>query len=69
MSENDNHLIDWLLEGDVSIQYQVHRYIFETIKPELRDRIAKEGGEQCSFLVAMRMVTGEGVFTPGFGIC
>jgi hypothetical protein len=43
MSEYDNHLIDWLLEGDVSIRYQVHRDLFDTIKPELRDRIAKEG--------------------------
>lgn len=43
MSEYDNRLFDWLLEGDVSIQYQVHRDLFDTIMPELRDRIAKEG--------------------------
>ena len=43
MSEYNKHLFDWLLEGDVSIQYQVHRDLFDTIKPELRDRISKEG--------------------------
>ena len=40
----DNHqLITWLLEGDVSIQYQVHRDLLATEKPHLRDRIATEG--------------------------
>jgi hypothetical protein len=39
-----NHqLMAWLLEGDVSIQYQVHRDLLETEKPNLRDRIATEG--------------------------
>ncbi len=36
-------LIAWLLEGDVSIQYQVHRDLLATEKPNLRDRIATEG--------------------------
>jgi hypothetical protein len=36
-------LIAWLLEGDVSIQYQVHRDLLATEKPSLRDRIATEG--------------------------
>ena len=40
---NDDHLIDWLLEGDVSIQYQVYRDLLATEKPHLRDRIATEG--------------------------
>jgi hypothetical protein len=40
----DQHqLITWLLEGDVSIQYQVHRDLLEAEKPDLRDRIATEG--------------------------
>jgi hypothetical protein len=69
MSENDNHLIDWLLEGDVSIQYQVHRYLFETIKPELRDRIAKEGWG--AMFLSRRDENGHWgrSFYPGFGIC
>ncbi len=36
-------LIAWLLEGDVSIQYQVHRDLLATEKPSLRERIATEG--------------------------
>ncbi len=35
--------ITWLLEGDVSIQYQVYRDLLAIEKPELRDRIATEG--------------------------
>jgi hypothetical protein len=35
--------IAWLLEGDVSIQYQVYRDLLAIEKPELRDRIATEG--------------------------
>jgi hypothetical protein len=36
-------LITWLLEGDVSIQYQVHRDLLDIEKLELRERIASEG--------------------------
>ena len=36
-------LTAWLLEGDVSVQYQVHRDLLATEKPDLRDRIATEG--------------------------
>jgi hypothetical protein len=36
-------LIAWLLDGDVSIQYQVHRDLLATEKQDLRDRIATEG--------------------------
>lgn len=36
-------LIAWLLKGDVSIQYQVHRDLLATEKPDLRERIATEG--------------------------
>jgi hypothetical protein len=38
-----DQLLAWLLEGDVSIQYQVHRDLLATEKPTLRDRIATEG--------------------------
>ncbi len=34
---------DWLLDGDISIQYQVHRDILHSDKPELRNRITTEG--------------------------
>ena len=36
-------LIAWLLEGDVSIQYQVHRDLLAVEKPYLRERIATAG--------------------------
>jgi len=40
---NEDRLIKWLLSGDVSIQYQVHRDLMNSDKAQLRDRIAKEG--------------------------
>jgi hypothetical protein len=40
---DERQLVAWLLEGDVSIQYQVHRDLLETEKPNLRDRISTEG--------------------------
>lgn len=40
-TENPNIL--WLLEGDVSIQYQVRRDLLDEDRPDLRDRIAAEG--------------------------
>ena len=43
MVEFDDGLIDWLLEGDVSIQYQVHRDLLDAVRPELRDGISGEG--------------------------
>ncbi|MBC8504043.1 MAG: hypothetical protein H8D34_04255 [Chloroflexi bacterium] len=43
VSLDDRQLIDYLLEGDVSIRYQVHRDLLATEKPDLQDRIATEG--------------------------
>jgi len=40
---NNNKLIQWLLKGDVSIQYQVYRDLLLEDRPDLRDRIATEG--------------------------
>jgi len=40
---DERQLIAWLLNGDISIQYQVHRDLLATEKPHLRDRIATEG--------------------------
>jgi hypothetical protein len=40
---NSHQLINWLLEGDVSIQYQVHRDLLATKKQDLQDRIATKG--------------------------
>lgn len=40
---NKQQIINWLLEGDVAIQYQVHRDLLASEKPRLQDRIASEG--------------------------
>jgi hypothetical protein len=39
----DDQIIEWLLEGDVAIQYQVQRDLLGAEMPALRERIAKEG--------------------------
>jgi hypothetical protein len=36
-------IIEWLLEGDVSIQYQVYRDLLEQQRPDLKVRISLEG--------------------------
>ena len=43
--ENEQ-IVDWLLEGDVSIQYQVHRDLLFVPREDLRNRIASEGWGQ-----------------------
>lgn len=40
---DNQKIINWLLEGDVSIQYQVYRDLLSTEREDLRDRIAVEG--------------------------
>lgn len=39
----ERQIINWLLEGDVSIQYQVHRDLLGTPRKDIQDRIAREG--------------------------
>ena len=39
----DEQIIHWLLEGDVSVQYQTQRDLLGIEKPELQQRIATEG--------------------------
>ncbi len=36
-------IVEWLLEGDVSIQYQVQRDLLDQERPDLRSRIATDG--------------------------
>jgi hypothetical protein len=40
---NDQEIIKWLLEGDVSLQYQVYRDLLGVERKDLQDRIATEG--------------------------
>lgn len=42
-SMTDPKIIEWLLEGDVSIQYQVFRDLMGVEKRQLQDRVANEG--------------------------
>lgn len=39
----DQDVINWLLEGDVSIQFQTNRDLLDQGKPDLQRRIAEEG--------------------------
>lgn len=39
----NKQIISWLLEGDVSIQYQTYRDLLDTDKPRLRKKIESEG--------------------------
>ena len=40
---NQDEIIEWLLQGDVAIQYQVYRDLLDTDRPDLSKRIATEG--------------------------
>ena len=40
---NYAEIIQWLLEGDVSVQYQVHRDLLSAERKDLQNRIAQEG--------------------------
>lgn len=40
---NDQNVIEWLLQGDISIQYQVHRDLLDTDMAEIQNRISEEG--------------------------
>jgi hypothetical protein len=40
---NYQEILNWLLQGDVSIQYQVHRDLLNDIRKDLQERIAQEG--------------------------
>lgn len=40
---DENQVIDWLIEGDVSVQYQVFRDLLAEERRDLQERIATEG--------------------------
>ena len=40
---DEQQIIEWLLQGDISIQYQVHRDLLENDHQDLQNRIAHEG--------------------------
>jgi hypothetical protein len=52
----NKEILNWLLQGDVAIQYQVYRDLLNTDKLSLRNRLAKEGwGKQ---FLSCRLKTG-----------
>lgn len=58
-------IINWLLEGDVSIQYQVYRDLLNSEQPLLRERIAREGWGE--ILLSARLSNGhwgQGFYQP-----
>lgn len=40
---NEKETLNWLLSGDLAIQFQVHRDLLDTARPDLQKRIATEG--------------------------
>lgn len=40
---SNSHIIDWLVQGDISIQYQVFRDLLGEDRKEMQNRIEKEG--------------------------
>lgn len=58
----DKKILNWLLQGDVSIQYLVHRDLLGQNRPDLQARIAQEGWG-ARFLAARRP---EGQWGKGF---
>ena len=40
---NEQQILEWLLEGDVAIQFQVHRDLLGNERKDLQERIANEG--------------------------
>lgn len=43
MTVQETDCVNWLLQGDVAIQYQTHRDLLDADRPDVRWRIAQEG--------------------------
>ncbi len=62
---NEQEIIDWLLTGDVSIQYQVYRDLLGIEKTDLQKRIETEGwGQQFLTLQNKNYHWGFGFYQP-----
>ena len=55
-------IIEWLLRGDVSVQYQACRDLFGSDQRELQNRIAREGWGGVFFHSRKKAGTGDAVF-------
>ena len=58
-------LTDWMLKGDVAIQYQLHLDLLDQERPDLKERIAQEGWG-AAFLAAAHpdAYWGQGFYQP-----
>lgn len=60
-----SEIISWLLEGDVSIQFQTYRDLLGELRPDLQDRIATEGwGAQFLSFRDLKGFWGLGFYQP-----
>jgi hypothetical protein len=55
----DKQIIDWLLDSDVSMQYQVNRDLLMIDRPDLKAKISKEGWG--SKIYSFRKINGQWV--------
>ncbi|MEQ8518442.1 MAG: hypothetical protein RLN79_14210 [Cytophagales bacterium] len=61
----ESEIINWLLEGDVSIQYQVHRDLLRSERKDLQERISNEGwGEKILSKRSSKGYWGEAFYQP-----
>jgi hypothetical protein len=61
----NEEIIEWLLQGDISIQYQVYRDLLNTEQKDLRNRIETEGwGKRFLSLRKKNGHWGEGFYQP-----
>jgi hypothetical protein len=63
----NKEIISWLLKGDVSIQYQTYRDLFNVDKPPLRKKIETEGWGRKFLSYRQPMATGDNTFTSPSG--
>lgn len=66
-TEIAHSLIPWLLDGDVALQYQVHRDLLGQERSDLRARIAAEGWDAQFLPRASRPATGAAASTSPSG--
>ena len=55
-------IMNWLLDGDISIQYQVYRDLLDKEKPALQKRISSEGWGRQFLKYRQKMAIGDRVF-------
>ncbi|MGV0156716.1 hypothetical protein ACSW29_25595 [Rhodococcus sp. GB-02] len=57
-------VVRWLLDGDVSVQFQTYRDLLDEARPDLQSRIATEGAGAMILLAGDRGGWGRGFYEP-----